>query len=611
MSADGQRKPAPERRGLYGRLHAWLAHPKADRVVLWLGFVLLLPSLDTGLATDDYLHTIMLDRPAPIAGFQRAPLDLFRFADARFSPALIQEGIFAWWDDPTARIAFMRPLTAATHWLDHELWRNVGWLRHLHSALWALWLLFGVRALYREWLSDRFLASLAFALYALDDARGWLVSWVAARNAVIGTAFSVWALVVHLRQRRGQFPAGSWLAPLLLAFGLLGSEGAAAVGCYMLGHTLFEEQGPLVRRLLRLWPYALVLVLWRVPYHAYQFGVIGSGLYADPTQEPLRFLQMLVENAPILLGSQFGAMWSDAWLFLFFAPRLQIVVWLLTLAYVAAVLYAVWPALGRRPELRSLAFGSVLAVLPASPTFIADRLLTWISLGGSVVCALLIAPLLQRAPSPRPRWAPIGVLLLVLHLIGVPFLPSRARGTLVMRDFIDRADAGIPHDESIRDKTLVFLNPPHLPFASYPPIERAAQGLPRPHALHTLATSTTALSVERIDAHTLRLAPRGGFLQNPSSRLLRSELRPFHAGQEIQQGDLRVRVRAVSADGRPLEVDVRFERPLEDPEYVWRQWVGSAAVPIALPEVGQSVQLPAADYGEAMFGVRFPFPIQR
>jgi hypothetical protein len=608
VSGDGELKEPVLERGLYRWLRAWISHPRADRVILWLGFVLLLPSLPTGLATDDYVHTVMLDKPAPIAGFERAPLDLFRFADPKFSPALIKEGIFAWWDDPQTRIAFMRPLTAASHWLDHSFWRNVGWPMHLHSALWALWLLFGVRALYREWLSDRFLANLAFALYALDDARGWLVSWVAARNAVIGTAFSVWALVVHLRQRRGQLRSGVWLAPVLLGLGLLGSEGALAVGAYMLGHTLFEEKGPLLRRILRLWPYALLAVLWRAAYSAYDFGALGSGLYSDPAREPLRFLRMFVENAPILLGSQFGGMWSDAWLFLFFAPRLQLCVWVATLAFVSAVLISAWPEIRRSPQLRSLAFGACVALIPASPTFVADRLLTWVALGGSVICAVLIAPVLQRTAA---RATALGALLLILHLIGVIFLPSRARGTLVMRNFIDRAAQGIPQDASISDKTLVFVNPPHLPFASYPPIEASAQRRPRPRLLHTLATSTTALTLERLDAFTLRLRPRGGFLQNPSSRLLRAEDRPFHAGQEIQQGDMRVRVREVSEDGRPLEIEARFARPLEDPLYVWRQWLGSAAVPFTPPPVGERLQLPAADYGEAMFGLRFPFAMQR
>jgi hypothetical protein len=63
---------------------------------------------------------------------------------------------------------------------------------------------------------------------------------------------------------------------------------------------------------------------------------------------------------------------------------------------------------------------------------------------------------------------------LFLFLIGIVFLPGRSRGTLLMREFIDRASVGIPSEPGIEPKTLVFANPPHLPFVAYPMIERAA-----------------------------------------------------------------------------------------------------------------------------------------
>ncbi|HET6333299.1 MAG TPA: hypothetical protein VFG30_08805 [Polyangiales bacterium] len=621
MSGDGQLKSPVLERGLYRWLRTWLSHPAADQVIMWLGFVLLLPSLSTGLAADDYVHTAMLDKPPPIEGFARAPLDIFRFCDPKFSPLLIREGIFPWWDDPEARLAFMRPITAATHVLDHELWRNVGWAMHLHSALWGLLLLAGVRALYREWIDDRFLGTLAFALYALDDARGWLVSWVAARNAAVGTAISIWALVVHVRERRGQLPLGKWLAPVLLGLGLLGSEGAAAIGCYVLGHTLFMERGPLLRRVLRLWPYAIVVVLWRVAYVSFDYGVIGSGVYVDPLREPLRFAKMFLENAPILLGSQFGGMWSDTSVMLFILPRLKIVIYLASVLFAGAVIVALIPGLRRSPLLRCCAFGASVSLIPASPTFVADRLLTWVAIGACVLLASLIAPVLQRI-SPAPPavgssaastsvWSMrLGTLLLFLFLVGIVFLPGRSRGTLLMRDFIDRAGAGIPSDPSIASKTLVFVNPPHLPFASYPAIERAALHVPRPHAWHVLGTATTPLRLQRIDARTLRVSPLGGFLQNPSSRLSRSELRPFAVGQDIPQGDMNVRVREITPEGRPLSVEITFARPLEDGLYVWRQWLGSGAVPFTPPPIGATVTLPAVDFGEAMFGYKLPISLR-
>jgi hypothetical protein len=612
VSGDGQLKAPALERGLYRWLRTWLSHPAADQIIMWLGFVLLLPSLPTGLAADDYVHIAMLDRPAPIEGFARAPLDIFRFCDPMFSPALIREGIFPWWDDPEARLAFMRPITAATHLLDHELWRDVGWLMHLHSALWGLLLLAGVRALYREWIEDRFLANVALALYALDDARGWLVSWIAARNAAVGTAISVWALVVHVRERSGKLPWwGRWLAPLLLGLGLLGSEGAASIGAYVLGYTLFMERGPLLQRLLRLWPYAAVAVVWRIAYRAFDYGVIGSGVYVDPLSEPVRFLKFLVLNAPYLLGSQFGGMWSDTTVMFFLFPRVQIVAYVASLVFVVLVILALRPGFRQSALLRCCAFGMFASVLPAAPTFLADRLLTWIAIGACVLIASLIAPVLRGASDPARVWQTrLGTLLLFMFLAGVIFLPGRARGTLLMRNFIDRAGEGIPSHAGVEPKTLVFVNPPHLPYASYPMIERAALHVPRPHAIHALATATTELKLERVDERTLRVSPRGGFLQNPSSRLSRSEGRPFHAGQEIAQGDMQVRVLETTPEGRPLSVEMRFGRPLEDDAYIWRQWLGTGAVPFTPPVLGATVTLPAVDFAEAMFGYKLPIPLK-
>jgi hypothetical protein len=53
-----------------------------------------------------------------------------------------------------------------------------------------------------------------------------------------------------------------------------------------------------------------------------------------------------------------------------------------------------------------------------------------------------------------------------------------------------------------------------------------------------------------------------------------------------------------------------FERPLEDPLYVWRQWLGSKAVPFTPPPVGSTVTLPAVDFGEAMFGFKLPISLR-
>ncbi len=59
------------------RVYAWparqLSHPHAQRRILLLSLALMLPSLDTALAADDYVHQLMLSGSHAIEGFVRAP----------------------------------------------------------------------------------------------------------------------------------------------------------------------------------------------------------------------------------------------------------------------------------------------------------------------------------------------------------------------------------------------------------------------------------------------------------------------------------------------------------------------------------------------------------
>jgi hypothetical protein len=578
----------------------------ADLYIVVLGFLALLPSLDTGLAADDFLHAVMLDEPCPLPGFARAPLDIFRFCDPREFGELFRQGIFSWWDDPAARLAFLRPVSAITHVIDHALFRLNGPLLHLHSALWSLVLFLGVRALYLTLIPDRFVANLALALYVLDDSRGWLVSWVAARNAAVATALSVWTLYVHHAGRRGS----KILGPLLCLCALLAGEGSVALCGYLFAYAACIDRGPWQARLRSLAPYAVIIVAWRVVYRAYGFGAHGSSLYHDPS-ELLQLGWAWIANTPLLLASQLGGMWSDVSMLLFVAPKLELLVYVLSLALIALAAWLVAPQLRAEPLTRYAVLGMLLATVPAvsvSPPM--DRLLTWIALGGSLLLAQLLDPLLREPDAQRGLRKLALTGLLCANVIGALFLPSRARGNLVMRDALVRAEAAIPRDASVSDKTLVYLNPPLLPYAAYLPIERAALGVPRPRYQHIISSAVTEISVERLDAFTLRLQQREGFVRDPISRLIWSERRPFHVGEQIAQSDMIVTVGAVTEDQRPLSIDIHFARPLEDPGFLWVQWVDTRSERFVPPAIGQRVVLPGADYVQSVLGVPQPFELR-
>lgn len=622
-------------RDLYARFNRWLERvlgkPNADRTVVWIALLLLAPSIDTGLAADDYIHALMArghedaDHGASngieLTAFARPPLDLFRFTTGEQTLALKQQGVLPWWDDPEAKLAFLRPISSLTHYVDHVLWNSTPWLMHAHSLLWSAFALFAVLALYRALNGPGLLTAVAIALYALDDARGWFGSWIAARNAVIATAISTCALLVYVRARQkhaagGSSVASEWLSGLVFAIALLAGEGSIAVLGYMLAYALAFDTAPLRNKLLSFAPHALVLVGWRIAYRALGYGAQRSGLYFDPFGDPLGFVQAFAERAPILLFSQLGGTWSDAWSALFAFPMLHRVLVFTAMIVIMTLGYVAWPLIRTDKLARFGAIGGVLALVPASSAFSADRLLTWVAIGASLVLARLVttywqAPSTLRGNSARAFLvAPLMLWIVLDHAIGEPlFLPSRARGNMAMRNILDRAQAGVPSDPSIAGKYVIYVNPAAVPLAAYVPIERAAQGRPRAAFQTWLATADTELRVTRTGEKTLAIQPRGGYLLSPPSRLLSGRKNTFKRGDVVDLGPVALEVKTVTADARPAIVEARFDRPLEDPIFVWRQWADTTFTPFTPPAIGETVTLPAADWLRVTLGdtVRLPF----
>lgn len=594
-----------------------LSRPGVESWIIGASLLLMSACLNTGLAADDLLHGLMASGSHTLAGFARHPIDLFRFTDAHNTELLMRDGLLSWWTDPKAQLSFFRPISSFTHYLDYLLWPENGFMMHLHSMIWGLAVFLGVQAFYRRLNLPGWVAALALYLYVLDDARAWFGSWVAARNAVTATAFSVWALVYYHRQHTEGFRAGAWLGPLFLALGLLSGEGAIATCGYLFAHALYLQEGALTKRLRTLAPYAVCVVLWRIGYRVFGYGVSGSGLYVDPMHNPLRFLHALGEHGPVLLFAQLGGPWSDVWTALFVWPWLGKLILVTAVCMIAFLGYAAVPLWKSDRLTRFGTLGGLLSLVPAVCTFPADRLLTWVAIGACLVLARLLAGYVEREPVLGPTPLRRGVMHLVAAhivlsslLVAPPVLASRARGNMALRDVLGRCDAGVPDDPGLRQRTLVFMNPPAVPLFAYIPIMRAAAGRPWAKVGHMLADGTTRLEVERVDAHTLRLAPDGGFMLNPASSLLRVPNQGFAVGQVVKARELEVTVTRLMPDGRPAEIRARFERDLDDPLLEWLQWGRSSYTHWKPPAVGQTVHLDGVDYFPVMFGdeLEMPFP---
>ena len=589
------------------RLVSWLGARHAPLAVVLIGLALASPALTADFAADDHLHRV-ISRDAPgIDGLRSRPLDLFVFAsgDPGDNARLRDAGLFPWWTDLQLRLAFFRPVSSATHAVDHALWPESATAQLAHNLAWLAVALIATWAFYRRFVPVRWIAVLGLLLYAVDDARGPVVGWIANRNALVALALAVPVLLAHDRWRRDGWAPGRWVGPALFVVALGAGESALAITAYLGAHALWLDRGSWRDRAIALAPYALIVIAWRLLYGHLGYGVEGSGIYLDPGGDPAGFAAAAAVRLPLLLLGQLGLPWSDlASMYPVMGAGVVVTMVAIALAALAAIGLAAARLLRRDPTSRFLATGMVLAAVPVASTFPADRLLSFVGLGAMGLVAQLLAAAARHRDQlgdRRPRRAAavtVAIGLALVHLVfAPPFLLLRARSMVTVGGILDRADAGVPSGPEIAGKTVVIAAAPSDALAGYIPIMRESRRQPRPAHLYWLATASTAVTLERVDDRTLRVIPAEGFLRHEIDRMVRTpRARPFAPGDRVALTGLTLEVETVTADRRPARVLARFDRPLDDASLVWLRWEGNTYVPYRPPAVGAAETLPAVDF---------------
>ncbi len=560
------------------------------RSVIAIALVLALPSLFVPLVADEHLQARRWrDGRGGLVGFLG---DCFVFASGDLAEGRERmEQLGAWWAAPDFRVAFFRPISAATHAIDLTLWPGNAPLMHAHTLVWLAALLGLLAGLYRRLLPPR-AALLALALYAWDDARGGLLSWVANRHALVAGVFCVGALIAHDRWRRDGWRHGAWIGPLLFAAGLLSSEMALASTAFLFGHALWVDRaGPLAHRLARLTPYLVVVIVWQAIYFAAGYGVVGSGGYVHPLREPLAYLERLPARAAMLALGQLTPIASDFYAFYPSALRGVMVASAIVLFIVVAK--SVWPKLARDGSSRFWLVGATLAILPIAAAPPGDRNLVFVGIGASAALALAFAALASEPPSPRGARFVIGALAVCNLAIAPVLLPLKCLANFTMDQMRSGADASIPREPSIADETLVVVSTTTEGTIFFVQAQRDAAGIPMPRGTRILSTGFGPSRVTRTDAVTLRVSPEGGFLASELQQLMRAPSRPFRVHDVVALSDMRATVVALSEDGRPETVEFRFATPLETRGRRWMRGQGASLVPWAPPAVGETVIVPA------------------
>jgi hypothetical protein len=573
-----------------------LAHPTAPWLAAALMLVLSLPALRVGFVADDHYHRAILEGCGAPAAMDDPLWDLFVFVpnDAR-AEILRDVGVVPWWGDPDLHLGFMRPLTSATHIIDHLLWPDDPVPQHVQSMLWFAAAVVLVGIIYRRVHGATAIAGLAVLLFAVEDAHAMPIGWIANRNAVVALVFGLLALWAHIGWRRDGGPARLAAALLFFATGLAAGEAVVCTAAYLVSWELAMEQGRWSKRLAVLAPYALLLAGWRLLYTTLGYGCAGSDLYIDPLAEPLAFAAALVERVPVMLGGLWSQLPIDLWAAVGRSGQLVLcAVSVAVCAFVAALLAHV---IRSTREARFWALGSVLSLVPVAAAFPMDRLLLVTGIGAFGLLAMLTAEvgLLGGAARDARAWIRRSVkLLLVLHIPLAALLLVASIGFLSIFNTIFTAGArGAPRDPGLATRNLVFINGHDFPCAYTYLIRLTDDTAPAPRRIAILGPMSTDVVVTRENGSTLVLEAEDGWLRSPIDRLMRRADARFHAGQRISTALFDAEVRQVSADGRPVVVAFAFRRPLDSPSYRWVAWRNGRLEEVSPPAVGGETRLAA------------------
>jgi hypothetical protein len=572
--------------------------PGFPLIVAALSVLLALPALRAGLVLDDYYHRAILRLGSPYRDLLGPPAAMFRFfrGDPTRTRQIMDLGAFPWWTDPTLKGEFLQAITVLTHRLDYALWPDWPSLMHAQSLFWLGTAVAVAAVFYRRMLGATGVAAVAAVLFAVDDARGATVSFIANRNVLIAATFGISALVCHDRWRRGGSRLAAFVALILLALALFSKEEGIGTCAYLAAYALFADPAGRRRGCLAVTGYAVVVIFWQALRASWGFGVHDMGLYIDPLTEPGPFAAALSHRAPLILFGQWGPIPAETAVVL--RPPVSGVFWWVAVVLVGLLILAVAPLLKCDRLARFWAAGMVFATIPVCATFPMDRLLTFVGLGACGLLAQFWAFVFAgtgsapsnpwwRIPARALAWFFVGV-----HAVWAPLaLPLRATSPLGPWWIEDRLNVHVPLGPSIAERTLVVVNAPSAVHAGYLSFRDGAIGKPVPRHMRVLAPAIPAVSILRLDEHTLEIRPGRGYLDLGLDRVFRSERRPMAPGEEVRLTGMTARVTALTADDRPAVATFRFDEPLESPTFMWLCFLGIGFEPFVPPAVGREIEI--------------------
>jgi len=531
-----------------------------------------------------------------------SPLDLYRWVDG--DPDHVRElqdtGPVPWLAHPELKLAYWRPLSSALTVLDHQLFGLSSLGYTLHSILWYGLLSVVLALLLRRVLPGSPLVALALLVWVLAASHRQAVCWIAARNALVTACFGLAGLLAHIQWREGGRRGYLFLSLAALLAALLAGEAALGAFALLLAYELCGAPGGAGRRIRAALPAVTLAVAWLLVYVSLGYGTHGSGAYINPLNEPLTYLSVLPGRLLAMTGCLFLGMPADLW---FYMPELRWAAVLVGALATALLLWLVppaWSGLGRdrRRAFRWLTLGAIGSLLPQASGMLGPRSLVLPSVGAALIVALVLqhwwTELRKRSGvGPRLRGA-LCVFLAIVHLVAAPY------SWFFWSGFFERTGAAVraalePADldrESLADQNAVLLTAPDVFVGFYTPFWRQLHRHPMPQSWWVLSSARCDHRVHRVATDTIELELLDGrMLETAFEILFRNPSLAFEPGDEVHLEGLDVRVLATDDVG-PTRVEFRFDRSLDDPSLHLLAWEDGRLVPVQLPSVGETMDLP-------------------
>ncbi len=568
----------PRRVRLLWKIRRALASRRVPWFAVAVGVLLCLPAIGSGFQPEDREHQAAIAIGAAPFGTPGNPAwGNYLAKDA---------GLLPWIASLDWQLTFSRPLSVVTHWVDYKLWPESSALMHAQSLLWYALLIYLGALLFRRTLPSAAVAGLATLLYAVEDAHGISVGWLAGRNTLLAATFGVGAILLHDIWRREGSKLAGWLSPFVLWMALAAGESGVGAFAYLGAHALFLDSNR--QRWRALLPAALVFIVWALAYHDLGFGSRGSGVYVSPLEDPSSFGALVLNRMPVLLLGAVGVLPSTVGvLVLDGSPAVFF-------ALVAAALFGATvclaPLCRRHREAKFWLVGAGLSAVPLCATLPGDRLLYFPGLGVVALLALVVRAVVTRDSLvgwTRPiAWTATCGALLLNVVVGPLIMPLRSRG---LRDQTDAlaALAKSALREHQPGQHLIIVNAPSLLTSGAMLSVHAGTGHPIPKHNRLLHGGPGAVQLTRLDDRTLLVRPERGFMRTPFNNLYRRE--GLSIGTGFQLTRFQAVVTDVDDDDMPTEVRFRFGWPLESTHLSWIAWSGHEFAPFTPPAVGESV----------------------